>query len=71
MSIEKVKDYFRQYGMEGRGLEVPVSSATGGLARKALGWEPGRVAKTISSMGGGRSGATVAAGRGEGGRDME
>lgn len=62
MSIEKVKDYFRQYGMEGRVLEFPVSSATVELAAQALGCEPGRIAKTLSFLVGARAVLIVAAG---------
>ena len=62
MSIEKVKDYFRQYGMEGRVLEFPVSSATVELAAQALGCEPGRIAKTLSFLVGDRAMLIVAAG---------
>lgn len=38
MSVTKVKDYFKQYGMEQRVLEFDVSSATVELAAKAVGW---------------------------------
>ncbi len=48
MSIEKVKEYFKQYGMEERILEFPVSSATVELAAQALNCEPCRIAKTLS-----------------------
>ena len=48
MSIEKVKAYFAQFGMEDRILEFPVSSATVALAAQALGSEPCRIAKTLS-----------------------
>lgn len=48
MSIEKVKAYFAQFGMEGRVLEFPVSSATVELAAQALRCEPCRIAKTLS-----------------------
>lgn len=48
MSIEKVREYFRGFGMEDRVLEFDVSSATVELAAKALGCEPGRIAKTLS-----------------------
>ena len=46
MAIEKVKEYFKAYGMEDRILEFPVSSATVELAAEALGCEPCRIAKT-------------------------
>ena len=48
MAIEKVKAFFRQYGMEDRVREFPVSSATVDLAAAALGCEPCRIAKTLS-----------------------
>ncbi len=48
MSIEKVREYFRAYGMETRILEFPVSSATVALAAEALGTEPARIAKTLA-----------------------
>ena len=48
MSIEKVKEYFKQFGMENRVLEFEVSSATVLLAAEALGCEPQRIAKTLS-----------------------
>lgn len=51
MAINQVKEYFRQWGREGDVLEFPVSSATVELAAKALGTEPGRIAKTISLCG--------------------
>ena len=48
MSIEKVRAYFAQYGMEQRVLEFPVSSATVELAAKALNCEGCRIVKTLS-----------------------
>ena len=50
MSIEKVKAYFRQFGMENRILEFDVSSATVALAAEALHCEPCRIAKTLSFL---------------------
>lgn len=50
MSIERVKAYFGEYGMEERVREFPVSSATVELAAEALGCEPCRIAKTLSFM---------------------
>lgn len=50
MAIEKVKAYFREYGMEERIQEFDVSSATVELAAKALHCEPQRIAKTLSFM---------------------
>lgn len=48
MSIEKVRAFFAQYGMENRILEFPVSSATVELAAQALNCAPCRIAKTLS-----------------------
>ena len=50
MAIEKVREYFRQFGIEGRVQEFDVSSATVDLAAAALGCEPCRIAKTLSFM---------------------
>ena len=50
MSIEKVRAYFSQFGMEDRILEFPVSSATVELAAQAVGCTPQRIAKTLSFM---------------------
>lgn len=50
MSIEKVKEYFRNYGLEERVQEFEVSSATVQLAAEALHCEPCRIAKTLSFM---------------------
>ena len=48
MSIEKVRTFFAQYGMENRVLEFQASSATVELAAIAVGVEPARIAKTLS-----------------------
>lgn len=48
MSIERVRAFFREKGMEDRILEFSVSSATVELAAKALGCEGERIAKTLS-----------------------
>ena len=48
MAIEKVREYFKQYGMEDRILEMEQSSATVELAALAVGVEPARIAKTLS-----------------------
>lgn len=50
MSIEAVRSYFSQYGMEGRILELEQSSATVELAAAAVGCEPERIAKSISLL---------------------
>ena len=48
MSIEKVRAYFKDLGIEDRILEFDSSSATVELAAKAVGVEPERIAKTLS-----------------------
>lgn len=50
MAIEKVREYFKQFGLENRILEFAVSSATVDLAAKALNCEPCKIAKTLSFM---------------------
>ncbi len=50
MAIDKVKAYFRKYGMEERVQELAMSSATVELAAAALHCEPQRIAKTLSFM---------------------
>lgn len=50
MSIEKVREYFKKFDMEGRIQEFGVSSATVELAALALGCEPARIAKTLSFL---------------------
>ena len=50
MSIEKVRAYFRQQGIEDRVMEFNVSSATVELAAQALNCEGCRIAKTLSFM---------------------
>ena len=62
MSIEKVRTYFRQYGMEERIQEFEVSSATVALAAEALHCEPQRIAKTLSFIVDGNAILIVAAG---------
>lgn len=62
MSIERVRAYFAQFGMEDRIMEFPVSSATVELAAKAAGVEPGRIAKSLSFKLGERTILVVAAG---------
>lgn len=48
MAIEKVREYFRQFGIEDRIMEFDVSSATVELAAEAVGAEPARICKTLS-----------------------
>ncbi|HHV71404.1 MAG: YbaK/EbsC family protein [Firmicutes bacterium] len=62
MSIERVKDFFAQYGMENRIKEFNVSSATVELAADALKCEPCRIAKTLSFMVGSKPILIVTAG---------
>ena len=50
MSIQRVRAYFRQHGMEERIMEFDVSSATVELAAQALGCEGCRIAKSLSFM---------------------
>ena len=50
MSIDKVKEYLKQYSIEDKILEFPVSSATVELAAQALNTEGCRIAKTLSFM---------------------
>ena len=62
MAIERVKEYFEQYGMADRIREFDVSSATVELAAQALSCEPARIAKTLSFMVEGHAILIVAAG---------
>ena len=62
MSIERVKEYFREYGMAERIQEFDVSSATVELAAAALNCEPERIAKSLSFMAGDHAVLVVAAG---------
>ena len=48
MSVERVREYLKQYGLEGRVKEFAVSSATVELAAQAVGVEAARIAKTLS-----------------------
>ncbi len=62
LAIEKVKAYFKKYGMKERVQEFDVSSATVELAAAALQCEPQRIAKTLSFMVDGHAMLVVAAG---------
>ena len=62
MSIERVKAYFAQHGMEHRVREFEVSSATVELAAAALGCDGCRIAKSLSFMVDGKAVLIVAAG---------
>ncbi len=48
MSIEKVREYFKTKGIDGRIQEFEISSATVPLAAKALHCEESHIAKTLS-----------------------
>ena len=48
MSIEKVRAYFKNFGIEDRIREFDVSSATVELAAQAVGVEGARIAKSLS-----------------------
>ena len=48
MSIDKVREYFRQYNIEDKIQELELSSATVELAAKALNCKEQRIAKTLS-----------------------
>ena len=50
MSIEKVREYFDQFGMKERVLEFDQSSETVELAAQAVGCEPKQIAKTMSFL---------------------
>lgn len=60
--IEKVKEYLKRFGMDGKIIELPASSATVELAAKALLVEPCRIAKTLSFRAGDKVVLVVAAG---------
>lgn len=47
MAIDKVKEYFKTLGIDGRIQELDASSATVTLAAEALGCEEARIAKTL------------------------
>lgn len=50
MSIEKVKNYFKAFGLEDRIREFETSSATVELAAAALNCQPERIAKSLSFL---------------------
>ncbi len=62
MAIDKVREYFSEYGIADRIREFDVSSATVELAARALGCEPCRIAKTLSFLVNGQAVLIVAAG---------
>lgn len=62
MSIEKAREFLKQYGADERIKEFPVSSATVELAAAALGCEPKRIAKSLTFLNGETPVMIVAAG---------
>lgn len=62
MTIQKVKEFFKKYGLEEKVLEFDSSSATVELAAQALGCNPARIAKTISFVVNAKPVLVVAAG---------
>lgn len=62
MSIEKAREYLKQFGLDDKILEFETSSATVDLAAQALGCEPERIAKTLSFLVGDKAVLIVAAG---------
>lgn len=50
MSIDKVRNYLKQFNLDNKILEFETSSATVDLAAKTLNCEPGRIAKTMSFL---------------------
>ena len=48
MAIEKVREYFKQFGLEDKIMEFDESSATVELAAHAVGVEGARICKTLS-----------------------
>ncbi len=51
MALKQVKEYFKNYHMENRIMELEDSSKTVELAAKALSCEPKQIAKTLSFKG--------------------
>ena len=62
MAIEKVREYFKNLGIDSKIQEFEVSSATVALAAQALGCEEKRIAKTLSFDLSGETVLIVAAG---------
>ena len=48
MAIERVREYFKQFGIDSKIQEFDTSSATVDLAAEALGCAPERIAKTLA-----------------------
>lgn len=51
MSVDKVREYLKAFGLDGRVMEFKVSSATVELAAQAAGVEPARIAKSMAFHG--------------------
>lgn len=62
MSLERAKEYLKQYGKDSDVMEFDTSSATVELAAEAVGCEPARIAKTLSFAVDGRVALVVCAG---------
>lgn len=62
MSVERVKNYLKQWNLQDKIQEFEVSSATVELAAQAVGCEPARIAKTMSFLVDGRAVLIVLAG---------
>lgn len=62
MSVDKVRSYLKQWNRDQDILEFDTSSATVEMAARAVGVEPGRIAKTLSFQKGEGAMVIVAAG---------
>ncbi len=62
MSVESVKGYLKQFGLDDRVMEFTQSSATVALAAEALHCEPALIAKTLSFLQNGKAVLVVMAG---------
>lgn len=50
MSVDNVREFLKPFGLEGKVIEFPTSSATVKEAAEDLGTEEGRIAKTMSYL---------------------
>ncbi len=62
MSVERVKEHLKKYGLENKIIEFSSSSATVEMAAEAAGCEPARIAKRLSLLAGEEALLIVAAG---------
>lgn len=62
MSVERVRNYLKQWDLQDKIQEFAVSSATVELAAQAVGCEPARIAKTMSFLVEGKAVLVVLAG---------